>query len=135
MRDSTVADLGMPVVVHRQVHGPDRAVGRQVSTVANLGQGYLTCWSLCNDTCPWSYRADARGDSTVADHEHARCCSTTGVHGPDRAEARGDSTVADFETRYPQGRLCRSLWRFYICRSWTKFVKCPSLYNDRCPRS
>ena len=37
------------------------------STVADLGQGYLTCRSLCNDTFPWSHRAaEARGDSTVA---------------------------------------------------------------------
>ena len=34
--------------------------------------------------------AEARGDSTVASlghgYLHARCCATTGVHGPDRAE-------------------------------------------------
>ena len=67
----------MPVVIQRQVHGPDRAVARGNSTVANLGQdravanlgqGYLTCRSLYNDTCPWSYRAaEARRDSTIAD--------------------------------------------------------------------
>ena len=70
----------MPVVLTTGVHGPDRAEARGDSTVAILGQGYLTCRSLCNDTCPWSHRA---------------------------AGPRGVSTVADFWTRYPQGCLCK----------------------------
>ena len=58
------------------------------STVADLGQGYLTCRSLCNDTCPWSYRAEAREIPQLQ-------ILGQGTHRADSAEACGDSTIAD----------------------------------------
>ena len=36
---------------------------------------------------------------------------------------------------HSQGKLCRSSWRFHRCRSWTKLLTCPLLFNDRCPWS
>ena len=68
----------------------------------------LTRRSLCNDTCPWSHRA---------------------------AGPRGVSTVAVFWDKVPTGLTVQKPVEILQLQILDKFVICPSLYNDRCPRS
>ena len=95
----------LPVVVQRQVlpcGSPWRFHSRRSWTTSGHD---LDCADARGDStsahCPDC--AEARGDSTVAVLGHARCCSTTDGHGPDRAGALEDShlQILDMVLSYP----------------------------------